>query len=111
MTLKANIQGSFMSDSSESEVKSQAVSPELLEALKLAHDKHATIVHMLSTRFQFFAEEFNAVQSLISFYSALRDQVRAQVEAAEPPAPKEKAKPYIVDAVPKAETQQEGSPV
>lgn len=68
-----------------------------LHSLKVAHDMHATVVHMLKTRFQFFHEEFEGIQRLVAFYGALRDQLIAKIEEIEPPAPKEPPKPYIVD--------------
>jgi len=77
-----------------------------LKYLKLAHDKHATIVHLLSTRVQFFFEEFQSIQEMVAFYGALRDQLRAKIEEIEPPAPKAPAKPYIVDLA-KAEADEQ----
>lgn len=68
-----------------------------LAALKQAHDMYATACHMLKTRVQFFHEEFDGVQSLIGFFSALKEQVLTKIHEIEPPAPAELPKPYLVD--------------
>lgn len=81
-----------------SEVAQEPTAEDQLKYMKIAHDNHATVCHMLKTRFQFFFEEFEGIQNLVRFYGALRDQLLAKIEEIEPPAPKEPVKPYIVDA-------------
>ena len=70
---------------------------EMLPHLKVAHDQHATIVHMLKTRFQFYAEEFMGVQTLINFYTQLRDDLLKKIEEIEPPAAPQKKSPMTID--------------
>jgi len=86
-----------------SETEPEAFSTETnLMYLKLAHDNHATVCHMLKTRTQYFYEEFEGVKSLVNFYGTLRDQVLTKIHEIEPPKAKEPAKPYIIDVAPPA---------
>lgn len=61
-----------------SEQKSQ------LDTLKSSHDYFASAVQVLSTRVQFYAEEFQGVANTINFLAALRDKVKADIEKIEP---------------------------
>lgn len=77
-----------------------------LKYLKIAHDNHATVCHLLKTRVQFFHEEFQGIQELVGFYGALRDQLRTKIEEIEPPVKEEPKAPYVVEAPPiEAEAQ------
>ena len=80
-----------------SENQDQLKSDDNLKFMKIAHDKHATVIHMFKTRFQFWREEFQPVEEIIAFYSALRDQLKAKIEEIEPPKPEEPKKPQVID--------------
>jgi hypothetical protein len=71
---------------------------DMLTFWKIAHDNHATVVHLLKTRVQFFHEEFLSIHNLVNFYSQLRDDLRVKIEQAEPPVAPEPKKPYVIDA-------------
>lgn len=77
--------------------KEQKEAADHLHYLKLAHDKHATVVQLFKTRFQFFHEEFQPIQELINFYATLQKQLLDKIQEIEPPAPKEKGAPMVVD--------------
>jgi geranylgeranyl pyrophosphate synthase len=58
---------------------------ENLEQLKNAHDYFATAVQVLSTRCQFFHEEFQGIANTVQFLSHLRDDAKKKIEEIEPP--------------------------
>lgn len=64
---------------------------------KAAHDYVATAVQVLTTRVQFYAEEFEGIHQSIQFLRNFRDQIKREIEVIEPPAPKENAKPLVMD--------------
>lgn len=67
-----------------------------LQTKKQAHDFVATAVHLLSTRVQFFHEEFHGANNTIEFLKSMVAQMRKDIEQIEPPV-KEEAKPYNMD--------------
>lgn len=75
-----------------------------LNNLKVAHDYYATAIQTLTTRVQYYHEEFEAANSVVFFLRSLRDQMKAEIEKIEPPVAKEPSKPYIVD-VPNAQPE------
>lgn len=68
-----------------------------LENLKVAHDCYATILMHYQTRFQFYAEEFEGIHTLIGFVRAQKEALTKAVHELEPPPPKEEPKPYSMD--------------
>lgn len=68
-----------------------------LKYMKLAYDRHATVVHLFKTRFQFYYEEFEGIQDIVAFYSELGNQLLKKIHEIEPPAPKEPQKPFVVE--------------
>jgi hypothetical protein len=87
------------------------VTPEYLNALKTAHDCHATVVHLLTCgRFQFAHEEFQQIANMVAFYKQLAADCLAKVEAIEPPIPAEPKKPYIVDVPDKGPLENASEP-
>lgn len=55
-----------------------------LETMKSSHDYFSTAVQILTTRVQFYAEEFQGVSNTINFLSTLRDTLKADIEKIEP---------------------------
>lgn len=51
-----------------------------LNDLKAMHDHNATIHMMYSSRFQFYAEEFVAVQQIISFCKNMCENLKVEIE-------------------------------
>lgn len=70
---------------------------DILKQKKIAHDYVATAVQVLTTRVQFYAEEFDGVSQSIQFLRNLRDSIRKEIELIEPPTQKEDAKVYNMD--------------
>lgn len=68
-----------------------------LDSLKSSYDYFASAVQVLSTRVQFYAEEFQGVANTINFLSTLRDQVKTKIEEIEPPVKAEKAQALDMD--------------
>ncbi len=86
-----------MSDkASETKAKSN------LDSLKIACDYYSTALHTLKTRVQFYFEEFEASNAMISFLTNCRDQIEKEIYTMEPRKEQEAAKPYVID-VPQAE--------
>jgi hypothetical protein len=67
-----------------------------LEQLKKAHDYFATAVQILSTRCQFYHEEFQGIANTVQFLSHLRDDAKNKIEEVEPPT-KEAKKSFEMD--------------
>ena len=61
-----------------------------LDQLKNAHDYFATCVQLLTTRVQYFHEEFQGASNAIAFITHLRDDAKKKIEEIEPPKPKSK---------------------
>ena len=55
-----------------------------LNDLKKAHDLYATTHHILHTRIQFYAEEFDGVKALLDFYKKLTDDLKLKISELEP---------------------------
>lgn len=70
---------------------------EHLKYLKIAHDNHATVCHILKTK-PFFHEEFEGIQGLIAFYSELARHLKVKIEEIEPPKKEEKKPALVVEA-------------
>lgn len=70
---------------------------ELLKQKKAAHDYIATAVQILTTRVQFYAEEFEGIHQTVSFLKNMLAQIRTDIEKIEPPKAKDPAKPYSMD--------------
>ena len=70
---------------------------DILKQKKAAHDYIATAVQVLTTRVQFYAEEFEGIHQTVHFLRNFRDQIKKEIEVIEPPAPKEPTKPYDMD--------------
>lgn len=70
---------------------------ELLRQKKAAHDYVATAVQVLTTRVQFYAEEFEGIHQTVQFLRNFRDQIKKEIEVIEPPKPVEPAKPFEMD--------------
>jgi len=70
---------------------------EILKQKKSAHDYIATAVQVLTTRVQFYAEEFEGMHMTIQFLRNMRDQIRKDIELIEPPKEEPKAEPYKMD--------------
>lgn len=64
---------------------------ENLDGLKKAHDYFATAVSLLTTRVQFYHEEFQGASNVVQFLSTLRDDAKAKVEQLEPKQEEPKA--------------------
>lgn len=71
----------------------------VLKAKKEAHDYVATAVQVMTTRVQFFYEEFEGVHQSVQFLRSFRDQIAKEIHELEPPtqAEAEPAKPYLMD--------------
>jgi hypothetical protein len=67
-----------------------------LEQLKKAHDYFATAVNLITTRTQYYHEEFQAVSNVVQFITVLRDDAKKKIEEIEPPT-KVEATPYNMD--------------
>ena len=67
-----------------------------LEQLKNAHDYFATAVNLITTRTQYYHEEFQAVSNVVQFITVLRDDAKKKIEEIEPPV-KTESKPYDMD--------------
>lgn len=81
-------------------MEKKAVSKEeILKAKKEAHDYVATAVQVLTTRTQFFYEEFEGVHQSVQFLRSFRDQILKEIHEIEPPVVSEdvEKKPYIMD--------------
>lgn len=79
-----------------------------LTHLKTAHDCYATILMHYQTRFQFYAEEFEGIHTLIGFVRAQKEALTKAVYELEPPVPKEAPAAYAMDLTHvKGETQVE----
>lgn len=61
-----------------------------LQSLKAAHDHFATAIQVLTTRVQYFHEEFQGISNVVHFLSVLRDDAKKKVEEIEPPVEKPK---------------------
>lgn len=72
---------------------------EMLKHKKIAHDYYASAIQVLTTRVQFFHEEFEGIFQTVQFLRNIRDQIKKEIEEIEPPTKKteEKAKPYVMD--------------
>jgi hypothetical protein len=70
---------------------------EKLKQSKIAHDYFATAIQTLTTRVQYYHEEFEAANGTIFFLRNMRDQILKDIERIEPPKAKEPAKPYVMD--------------
>lgn len=83
-----------MSDNSKSPDKA-----ELLKQQKAAHDYIATAIQILTTRVQFYVEEFEGTHQSVQFLRNMLAQIKADIEKIEPSKPEEKAKtkPYEMD--------------
>lgn len=51
--------------------------------LKKLHDIHATTINILTSRIQFYFEEFKGVQEMIQLYTGLCEQLKKQIEELE----------------------------
>jgi hypothetical protein len=60
------------------------VKPNELNELKKIHDLYATTHHILCTRIQFYAEEFEGVKALLDFYKKLTEDLKLKIEELEP---------------------------
>jgi hypothetical protein len=60
-----------------------------IEELKKSHDFYVITVQILSQRIQFFAEEFDAIKSLIQFHQAMIKALAKKIDALEPKEPKD----------------------
>lgn len=70
---------------------------ELLKQQKAAHDYIATAVQILTTRVQYYAEEFEGTHQTIQFLRNMLAQIKADIEKIEPPKPQDQSKPYSMD--------------
>ncbi len=70
---------------------------EVLKQKKAAHDYIATAIQVLTTRVQFYAEEFEGMHQTISFLKNMRQQIQDDIEKIEPPKPKDPSKPFSMD--------------
>lgn len=61
-----------------------------LDALKKSHDYYATAIQLLTTRVQYFHEEFQGVANVVQFLTHFRDTLKAEIEQIEPPKKEEK---------------------
>lgn len=68
-----------------------------LNALKQSHDLFATAIQVLTTRVQYFHEEFEGIDKTVQFLRVLRDQTKTDIEKIEPPKPEEAKAPYDMD--------------
>jgi hypothetical protein len=94
-----------MSEESKADQTTKPVDSEMLKYMKIAHDRHATVVHLFKTRVQFFFEEFLGIQELVAFYEALRDDLLKKIQEIEPAPVSEPKKPYVID-VPEKQAEQ-----
>lgn len=78
---------------------SKANPEETLKIMKIAHDYHATLVHLVKTRGRFKPSDFDHADILVAFYSRMTAQLLEKIHEIEPPKKKEN-KPYIVEAPP-----------
>lgn len=84
-----------MSDNSKSPDKA-----ELLKQQKAAHDYITTAIQILTTRVQFYVEEFEGTHQSVQFLRNMLAQIRADIEKIEPSKQEEKkakTKPYEMD--------------
>lgn len=70
---------------------------DVLKQKKAAHDYIASAVQVLTTRVQFYHEEFDGIFQTVQFLRNMRDQIRKDIELIEPPKEEQKAKPYEMD--------------
>lgn len=70
---------------------------DILKAKKEAHDYVATAVQIMTTRTQFFYEEFEGVHQSVQFLRSFRDQILNEIHEIEPPIEPEVQKPYAMD--------------
>lgn len=56
-----------------------------LDSLKKSHDYYATAIQLLTTRIQYYHEEFQGVANTIQFLTHFRDTLRKEIELIEPP--------------------------
>ena len=70
---------------------------ELLKQKKAAHDYIATAVQVLTTRVQFYVEEFEGIHQTISFLKNMLAQIKADIEKIEPPKKHDPEKPFSMD--------------
>lgn len=75
----------------------EALQASNLNALKQSHDLFATAIQVLTTRVQYFHEEFEGIQKVVSFLRVLRQQTQNDIEKIEPPKPEEPKAPYEMD--------------
>lgn len=68
-----------------------------LENLKGAHDIYATALQVFTTRVQWYHEEFEGTQLLVSFFRKQKETLLAAIHELEPPAPKEVPAAYAMD--------------
>jgi hypothetical protein len=68
-----------------------------LKFLKEAHDLVASAVQVLTTRVQYYHEEFEGMTKVVGFLRTTRDEYRKEIELIEPPAPKEAPKAHVMD--------------
>ena len=55
-----------------------------LSDLKKIHDYHATTIHILRTRIQFYYEEFPGILELTAFLEQMCKELKAKIEELEP---------------------------
>jgi len=77
-----------------SEVTDQS---EVLKHKKSAHDYYATAVQVLTTRVQFYFEEFEGIHQVVGFLNGIKAQILKEIELVEPPKPKAKPEAYHMD--------------
>ncbi|WP_413581088.1 hypothetical protein [Bdellovibrio sp. HCB288] len=68
-----------------------------LNQKKATHDYLASAIQILTTRVQFFHEEFEGVYTLVNFLRNFKAQVLAEIHEIEPPKEGEVQKPYLMD--------------
>lgn len=75
----------------------ESVQADVLKQKKAAHDFIATGIQVLTTRVQYYHEEFEGIHQTVSFLRNMRDQIKKDIEQIEPPQEKEQTKPYVMD--------------
>ncbi len=70
---------------------------DVLAQKKAAHDYLATAIQVLTTRVQYYHEEFVGMHSTIIFLRGMRDQMVKDIEAIEPRKEEPQSKPSIMD--------------
>lgn len=55
-----------------------------IKTLKITHDYYLTIEHVFKTRVQWYHEEFQGVQDIISFASLMTSKLKQDIDSLEP---------------------------